>query len=595
MKMLDRADKKRTGFGQLDICYESLTQRHQDTKGGEIRFSSARVVTDSDHRELLPLHLSMYHENARQSGQKADRIRTSCGRQGKEGSVGIRWITPGVVKQALQSWRRSGTAPDELLELHWVLEQAPGSLAERNLGFREVMRRLVWETWQELREKESLSRLSSEQAETRQALLAALRDDFAVGNERLEAWGVLYLQYFSSASLSQKQLAMELSVAPRTLRRRIALGIGLLTEILCRREFAARRTEDFLTRHVPKADYVTLVGVQEQLQYVVDSLQEDGVLFVSLEGLGGIGKTALAHAVVHTLAQMQKVQDIAWVSAQQERLVGFGQLQPVRNAVRSPDGVITQLAQQLGQPQVTGMSTEEKLERLRKILPYTPYLVVVDNLETMEEVTALVPMLAPLAGKTRFLLTSRWGLEPYAYVRRVRLRPLSLDDSYRLLRDELKRHRHAPLPTRAQMEQLYAVVGGLPLALKLVAAQMTVIPLEQVIAGLAQATLHTSRSLYHYIYRRTWELLSDSGRRVLMAMTLVSVQGERASWIAKMSMLSPSRFYEGVLELHRYSLLELAGYDEEPRYRLHRLTQTFLLTDLFHSLEAKDDGWNAMA
>ena len=57
-----------------------------------------------------------------------------------------------------------------------------------------------------------------------------------------------------------------------------------------------------------------------------------------------------------------------------------------------------------------------------------------------------------------------------------------------------------------------------------------------------------------------------------------------------MSFLPPAAFDEALGQLRDYSLLETAGPDDAPRYRLHRLTTTFLQTEVLAGWSAADEG-----
>jgi len=69
------------------------------------------------------------------------------------------------------------------------------------------------------------------------------------------------------------------------------------------------------------------------------------------------------------------------------------------------------------------------------------------------------------------------------------------------------------------------VVGGNPLALKLVVGQLCVLPLSQVLENLKQARGQTIDDLYTYIYWQAWHTLDETSQKVLLVMPLV--HGER--------------------------------------------------------------------
>lgn len=101
--------------------------------------------------------------------------------------------------------------------------------------------------------------------------------------------------------------------------------------------------------------------------------------------------------------------DIGWVSAEQEEFEPDVGRQftgrPALDTATLTDALLTQL---LEQPPVSA-SQQEKQTILLHLLKARPYLVVVDNLETVRDQEALTPYLRQLANPRKFLLTSRFN------------------------------------------------------------------------------------------------------------------------------------------------------------------------------------------
>jgi len=136
------------------------------------------------------------------------------------------------------------------------------------------------------------------------------------------------------------------------------------------------------------------------------------------------------------------------------------------------------------------------------------------------------------------------------------------------------------------MESLYATLGGMPLALKLVAAQIGHWPLTTLLDGLRAAAAGPPQGLYTYIYRRTWLALDDPARRLLLSLLTVSPDGDDLSWLRLVSLLDDTDFDPALAALLSYSLLETAGSLAAPTYRLHRLTATFLQSEILSNWDS---------
>ena len=397
---------------------------------------------------------------------------------------------------------------------------------------------------------------------------------------------VLRLRFLDELTAPEVAARLNLITA-NVVHKRQSKGLDSLASVIGQMEQRALQERvDRIVERLAFADHPPLLfGVDEKLAGLTARLTDgQPPWIVTVGGIGGIGKTSLADAVVRRIAASPAFADIAWISARQEWLTPWGELaeDPHGLPALTFEGLLEALVDQLGFQDLARLPSDQRETLLKTRFQDRPYLVVVDNLETAADYQALVPALHALTRPTKFLLTGRRSLHRYPGVYSLELDELSEADSLALLRHEAAERGLAHIadaPAR-DLVAVYQVAGGNPLALKLLVGQMHLLSLPQVVDNLRQAQGKRIHDLYRYIYRRSWELLNDDARRVLAIMPLVAESGGGLDQIAALSELPDEALLAALEQLVDLCLVHVRGAVQERRYGIHRLTETFLLKEV---------------
>ena len=377
-------------------------------------------------------------------------------------------------------------------------------------------------------------------------------------------------------------VANALNVAPSTLYRYKKSALAHLAEVLIELEEGTRKTSRtrMLARLAPPS-YTNLLGIDAHLQRLTELVTTPGPPWiVALAGMGGMGKTSMADAVVRGLVMQGALQEIGWVTARQTLLHWHGPLQEVAEPALTLEALAEELCKQLLDARLTPSTSSPRnaVTLLRGALKAKPHLIVIDNLETVTDIEALVTALRELAAPTKFLLTTRESLFTQPDIFHYAVPELSTDDALALIRQEAHA-RNLPHVQQASDDDLMPVVeiaGGNPLALRLIVGQTYIHPLPVVLENLAKARGTQIENLYTYIYHQAWQRLDETSRRVLLTMPLVTAAGADLAHLAEISEVEEAQVVRALDTLVKLNLVDVRGDLYQRRYTIHNLTRTFL-------------------
>jgi NB-ARC domain len=416
----------------------------------------------------------------------------------------------------------------------------------------------------------------------KQLLLTAL--ETLAGQVGEDAAQILRLRFLDV--LTAAETARRLNLTEDVVYKRQQAAIAELAAVIWQAELEARRTRE--TRVLGRLEIkepARLFGVDDKLAELTRVLApEASPWLIAVVGIGGIGKTSLADAAVRACVPRPAFADIAWVSARQERFALWNGADSDRQAAPALtlEGLVDAMIDQLGFQDLARLPLAQRQDSLRARLKVQPYLVVLDNLETAADYRALVPDLQAFANPTKVILTARHSLHDYPGVHNLSLDELIAADSLALLRHEAKERGLADIAAASDetLLPIYQVAGGNPLALKLLLGQMHSLSLFHVVEDLRQARGRRVDELYHFIYWRSWHLLSDEARRVLTIMPLIAESGGGLEQVGALSELADDELAVALQQLATLCLVNVQGTVQARRYSIHRLTETFLLNEV---------------
>ncbi len=337
----------------------------------------------------------------------------------------------------------------------------------------------------------------------------------------------------------------------------------------------APKIPDNLPRRAP------FFGRQREIDIALRALSpEDRTWGVLVDGIGGIGKTALAVEAAYRTKAERLFDSFVFVSAKQINLVPGG-IRELTPAARTLGDFLNETARVLGQPGIAQLAGDDKRRYLLDALRSTRALLIYDNLETLTkgEQEALADFLRELPPGCKAIITSRRrGGEGAVW---LRLERLGWDAARAIIENEMvcdaglaEKLRRAGEP---RWSELYDETKGSPLAL------VYTLGLMRVRASLtfdgALAILRGSRdpNLQKFIFQEASRELTAHDKTALGALSFFAPSAAFEAWM-NVGELSRNALETTADRLSTLSLVDvLAG---EERYALQPLTRAFVRDEL---------------
>lgn len=294
---------------------------------------------------------------------------------------------------------------------------------------------------------------------------------------------------------------------------------------------------------------------------------------ISIEGIGGVGKTALALEIAHESLAMSKESNslnrafkgFVWVGAKDQGV--------------TLDNILDEIAQTLENIFIMKQRIEEKQKSIVKLLQDKPILLIIDGFENITDDSVRVFLLNSIPEPSKVLLTTR---TQKIESRSILLKGLPDSDAV----DLIKSHGQALGLTGIEnvddkiLLRLCKATGGLPLAIKWALGQIK--RKGQSLDSILDFLYRAKGDIFDQIFSRSWNLLSPNieptdAQYILHAMTIFVNDSSQESIAAASGIPLGFAFDEALGQLVEMSLVDTTDNLDIScrRYNLHPLTRVY--------------------
>ncbi|MEA5626947.1 tetratricopeptide repeat protein [Nostoc sp. UHCC 0251] len=319
------------------------------------------------------------------------------------------------------------------------------------------------------------------------------------------------------------------------------------------------------------------VGRKQEIARCLEALSpEERGWGVTIDGIGGMGKTALALEVAH-LARKQALFDAyLFVSAKTTRLSAEG-VREETLALSSLDSFCREFAKRLGQTDIVKMTdATERRRALLDALRGRRTLLIWDNLETLntEEGDMIAEFLRKLPTPNKAIITSRRRTGESAIT--IRLDRLLEAEALELMQAKGRSHPRLAQELNATKPEILTALceasGGNPLALDWTLGQVAHKGYSISVALERLRNAAKSEDLYGFLFADAAKTLSKNDRTVLSALAVFQTPGTKAALVDATDLV----LTEIQVSLERLVTLSLVNDLDGERFGLHPLTRSYI-------------------
>lgn len=277
--------------------------------------------------------------------------------------------------------------------------------------------------------------------------------------------------------------------------------------------------------NLPSSPFGDFVGREEALESIRrDLLSHPNSWLILIDGIGGIGKSSLAYKIAQEIRDeivdgISEFQHIIWLSAKNRKLSYKFDVEDLEPDFDSLEPFLDRLISFFGIEIRLDLTIDEKRQLVYDAMAITKSLLIVDNLETVDDIT-IYTFLDRIPNHNKAILTSRDRRYKSLEGKGLPLEGLSIEEAVQLIKARISQNNIQSLINADDtlLEKIAHHAFGHPLILDCLLSQIYYgKPVEFALNELGQAGLD---NVFEYCFGAAYSLLSDFERQILMCVVL---------------------------------------------------------------------------
>lgn len=325
------------------------------------------------------------------------------------------------------------------------------------------------------------------------------------------------------------------------------------------------------------ADYHEFVSREKLCNEVIKGMQHSRSTSVCLIGIGGVGKTALATWAVKNAYKNGDYDYIVSISAKDRELTPSG-IQAISQKMTSLDDLLNVILDVMGFSEYKEQEIDVKKKQVNDLLNGEKVLLFIDNLETAVD-KDIVDFINNLPEPVKAIITTRRNVITISSYP-IEIGPLEGEEISRYITSlsELQEFAYCRALSNQEKERIGLAFNGIPLAIKWILGKCK--SSDELIAEAERMENggHTSEELLEFSFRRVFDNMSETERKIMQVLAIVSDLPIEAL-LQGTGLNARSGEVVDALDALVADTIIISYYDSETRankYRLLSLTQRFM-------------------
>jgi tetratricopeptide (TPR) repeat protein len=348
-------------------------------------------------------------------------------------------------------------------------------------------------------------------------------------------------------------------------------------------------------------DYTEFLPRYDYCNKIIEGLENVKASVVSLTGIGGVGKTALATWAVRESYRRSKYEYIVSITAKDRELTSTG-IQSIQQSLTTLDDLLDAIADVIGIPELKKQNPREKKHSINEYIANESILLFVDNLETTSDV-GIIQFLNDLPEGVKAIVTSRRSvIKFFAYP--IEVGPLTKDEITHYIKSlsSSSKFSYCIGLSQIEMESIGEACNGIPLAIKwMISRCKTVGELLTQSDIMAKSGLNSSE-LLEFTFRRVFDKMTEIEKGIIQVLSLIdnppieaiihALRKDTGLILDTLDVLVDDtliyKSFDNDLKAYRYSILSFTRYyvlsncisRSDERLIKRRLTEWYEATDI---------------